>query len=157
MRLAEAYAGKSEEEIEAALAGGKLVLYSTGRPPLADHAVTRSSPLAEYVFASPAFVAANGGKAPAFAENPVVAKHVGTPGWARALAADGSTVADFSVGPGLGEIKLGSISATPDFPLIVESIKVSLPAETVEFGKTEFGHVFVTNSDNPYRKLSVRG
>ena len=157
MRLAKAYAGKSEEEIETALAGGKLVLYSTGRPPLADHAVTRSSPLAEFIFAAPAFVPADGGRTPAFTENPVIAKNVGAPCWARALAADGSTVADFSVGPGETEIKLGSISATPGFPVKVESVRIALPAETVEFAKTEFGHVFVTNYADPYRKLSVRG
>jgi len=153
MRLAEAFATKTVEEIEAALAGGKLVLYSTGRPPLADHAVTRSSVLAELTFSSPAF--ADG--APAFVENPVVAKHVGTPGWARASTADGATVADFSVGPGYGEIKLNDAAATPNFPLGVASIAITLPAENVEWAKSEFGHVYVTNSDNPYRKLSVRG
>ncbi|WP_363350388.1 hypothetical protein [Methylocystis echinoides] len=154
MRLAEAYASVAEEEIAAALSGGKLVLYSVGRPPSPDHPVTRSSVLAEYVFASPAFDAA---KAPAFAENPTPAKSVGTPGWARAFSADGAVVADFSVGAGATDIKLDSISATPGFPLKVVSVAIALPAETVTFEKTEFGHIFLTGLENPYRKLSVRG
>ncbi len=154
MRLAEAYASASEEEIAAALSGGRLVLYSVGRPPTPDHAVTRSAVLAEYVFASPAFDAA---EAPAFAENPASAKSVGTPGWARAFSADGAVVADFSVGAGATEIKLDSVSATAGFPLKVVSLEIALPAETVGFDKTKFGHVFITGLENPYRKLSVRG
>jgi hypothetical protein len=154
MRLAEAYASATIEQIEAALAGGKLILYSVGRPPSADHKVTRSSVLAEYVFASPAF---DDAKTPVFAENGVVAQHVGTPGWARAFSADGAVVADFSVGAGPAEIKCDSISATPGYPLKVVSLKIALPAETVSYEKTEFGHVYVTGQDNPYRKLSVRG
>lgn len=154
MRLAEAYANASVEEIEAALSGGRLILYSVGRPPSADHPVTRSSVLVEYAFATPAF---DDAKAPVFVENGVAAKHVGTPGWARALSADGAVVADFSVGAGATEIKCDSISATPGFPLKVLSLKIALPAETVAFDKTEFGHVYQTDLDNPYRKLSVRG
>lgn len=154
MRLAESLAAATAEEIEAALAGGKLVLYSVGRPPSPDHKVTRSAALAEYVFESAAFDAA---KAPAFAENPVAATDVGTPGWARAFSAGGAVVADFSVGPGATEIKLDGLSATPGFPLKVLSLKIVLPAETVTYQRTEYGHVFVTSSQNPYRKISVRG
>jgi hypothetical protein len=154
MRLAEAFAAASAEEIEKALAGGKLTIFSVGRPPSADHAITRSSVLADYTFASPAF---DDARNPVFAENPSTAQHVGTPGWARAYAADGAVVADFSVGAGPTEIKVGSVSATPGFPLKVLSLKVALPAETVAWEKTEFGHVYVTGSENPHRKLSVRG
>jgi hypothetical protein len=154
MRLAEAYASATAEQIEAALAGGKLIVYSVGRPPSPDHKVTRSSVLAEYAFGSPAF---DDAKSPVFPEGAAVAKHVGTPGWARAFAADGTVVADFSAGPGATDLKLDSISATPGFPLKVVSLKVSLPAETVTFDKTGFGHVFVTGSENPHRRLSVRG
>jgi hypothetical protein len=154
MRLAEAYASATAEQIEAALSGGKLVLYSVGRPPSPDHKITRSSVLAEYTFASPAF---DDAKNPAFAENPVGVQHVGTPGWARAFSADGAAVADFSAGAGSAEIKLDSISATPSFPLKVASLKISLPAETVTYEKTEFGHVFLTGLENAHRKLSVRG
>ncbi|MGJ0508294.1 MAG: hypothetical protein ACR652_14480 [Methylocystis sp.] len=154
MRLAEAYANATVEEIAAALAGGKLVLYSVGRPPTPDHPVTRSSALAEYVFASPAFDAA---QTPAFSANPTPAASVGTPGWARAYAAGGAAVADFSVGPGATDVKLDSVSATPGFPLKVVSIAISLPAEDVSWEKTGYGHVYMTGSDNPWRKVSVRG
>jgi hypothetical protein len=154
MRLAEAYASATAEQIEAALAGGKLTLYSVGRPPSPDHKITRSSVLAEFAFSSPAF---DDAKNPAFAENPVAVQHVGTPGWARAFSADGSAVADFSVGPGSTDVKLDSISATPSFPLKVLSVKVALPAETVTYEKTEYGHVYLTGLENAHRKLSVRG
>jgi hypothetical protein len=153
MRLAEAYANATAEEIAAALAGGKLVVYSVSRPPSPDHVVTRSSVLTEYVFASPAFA----GEAPAFAENPTVAQHVGTAGWARAFAADGAVVADFSAGPGPTDLKFDSVSATPGYPIKVVSLAISLPAENVSFEKTGFGHVYLTGLDNPYRALSVRG
>jgi hypothetical protein len=154
MRLAETYASATAEQIEAALAGGKLIIYSVGRPPSPDHKVTRSSVLAEYTLASPAF---DDAKNPAFAENPVVVQHVGTPGWARAFSADGAVVADFSVGAGATEIKCDSISATPGFPLEVLSLQIALPAENVSWEKTEFGHVYMTGSDNRHRRLSVRG
>jgi len=155
MRLTEALASATLDEIKAALDGGKLVLYSTGRPPSADHAVTRSTQLASFAFAARAF--ADGALTPLFAEAPVLAARTGTPGFARAFRADGAVVADFSVGPGAGEVKLAEVSATEGFPIKVVAIKIALPAETVEWAKTEAGHVYVTNSDNPFRKLSVRG
>lgn len=155
MRLAESFADASVDEIGAALAGGKLVLYSTGRPPSPDHAVTRSAALATFAFASPAFTA--GAPAPSFVENPVIPTAVGTPGWARAFNAEGAAVADFSVGPGATEIKLASISATPGFPLTIVSLTMAASAEKVEWARTDFGHSYVTNADNPYRKISVRG
>ena len=158
MRLAEAYAGGDLSKIKEALSGGRLIVYSTGRPPSADHAITRSAELASFAFASPAFGpdTEDGTLAPLFSDNPVIAKAVGTPGFARALSADGVTVADFSVGPG-GEIVLDGVSATPEFPLKLLGLRISLPAETVEWAKTEFGHVYVTSADNAWRKLSVRG
>jgi hypothetical protein len=158
MRVAEAYADADLSKIKEALSGGRLIIYSVGRPPSADHAITRSSELVSFTFASPAFGpdAEDGTLAPLFAENPAVAKHVGTPGFARALAADGSTVADFSVGTG-GEILLEGVSATPDYPIKLLALRISLPAEKVEWTKTEFGHVFVTSADNAWRKVSVRG
>lgn len=159
MRLSEKFASATMEEIKAALDGGKLAIHSTGRPPSADHAITRSAVLATFTFASPAFGPddADGSLKPLFVDEPVLAVAVGTPGWARASSADGATVVDFSVGPGAGEVKLDGVSATPGFPLKVTRIAASLPAENVEWSKTEFGHVFVTNADNAYRKLSVRG
>jgi len=157
MRLTEAFAAATLDEIKTALDGGTLVLYSTGRPPSADHAITRSSKLASFTFASPAFAAdeAEGVLKPQFTEA-VLASNVGTPGFARALKADGVVVADFSVGPG-GEVKLDAVAAVAGFPISVTAIKTSLPAETVEWATTPAGHVYVTNSDNPYRRLSVRG
>jgi hypothetical protein len=161
MRLTEAFQTATRDAIKAALDGGKLELYSTGRPPQADHKVTRSGLLATFTFASPAFgddpVAGEDAATPAFVQNPVTVAGIGTPSFARAFAADGRVVADFSVGPGRNEIGLSEISATVGFPLAVTRFRITLPAETVEFAKTEFGHVFVTNTDDPWRRLSVRG
>lgn len=160
MRLAESYGSATSDEIKAALDGGKLVLYSTGRPPSADHPITRSEALATFVFASPAFgpdpEGSEGFVSPSFVEGTVTATAIGTPGWARAYKADGSAVADFAVGPGATEIKLASVSATTGFPVTITSFKF-LPAETVEWTKTEFGHVYVTNLQDAHRKVSVRG
>lgn len=158
MRLTEAFSAATLDDIKAALDGGKLEIYSTGRPPSADHAVTRSALLASFTFAAPAFAEGetDGRLTPLFAES-VKAASTGTPGFGRAYKADGAVVADFSVGPAGGEVKLAEVSATADYPVRVVSIKIALPAETVEWAKTGAGHVYVTNSDNPYRKLSVRG
>jgi hypothetical protein len=161
MRLAESFGSATLDEIKAALAGGKLVIYSTGRPPGPDHKVTRSEALATFVFASPAFgpdpAGDEGVVAPLFVESSVIATGVGTPGWARAYTADGAAVADFSAGPGATEIKLASVSASTGFPVAITSLKIPFPVETVEWTKTEYGHVYVTNHDNPFRKVSVRG
>jgi hypothetical protein len=161
MRLAEAFASASLDDIKAALDGGKLVIYSTGRPPAADHAVTRSAVLATFTFASPAFgpdpSVADGVVAPNFVENPVLAVKVGTPSFARALKADGAVVADLSAGPGPTEIKLSEVSASADHPIAVTRMRVPLPAEATAWQKTEFGHVFITSNDDARRKLSVRG
>ncbi|WP_036289377.1 hypothetical protein [Methylosinus sp. PW1] len=158
MRLAEAFASATLDDIKAALDGGKLVLYSTGRPIGPDHKITRSEVMATFTFQSPAFGpdAADGSAAPLFAEATVIASGIGTPGWARLSKADGTAVVDLSVGPGNTEIKLASVSATKDFPIAVTALKF-LAAEAVEWTKTEFGHVFTTNHENPFRKVSVRG
>ena len=154
MRPTEAFASATPDEIKAALAGGKIVLYATGRPPSADHAITRSTPLASFVFAAPAF--GEDGSAPLFVEAVVKATSTGTPGFARAFNAEGAVVADFSAG-WAGEVKLAETLATVDYPVKIVSIVVPPTAEKIEWAKTEAGHVFVTNSDNPYRKLSVHG
>ncbi|MBG0808648.1 hypothetical protein IY145_04590 [Methylosinus sp. H3A] len=158
MRLAEAFASATLDDIKAALDGGKLVLYSTGRPVGPDHKITRSEALATFTFQSPAFGpdAADGTPAALFAETSVIATAIGTPGWARLTKADGAPVVDLSVGPGNTEVKLGSVSATKDFPVTITSVKF-LASEAVEWSKTEFGHVYVTNHENPFRKVSVRG
>jgi hypothetical protein len=159
MRLAETFASATIDDVKSALDGGKLVLYSTGRPPTPDHAITRSTALATFAFASPAFEpdAEDGALTPLFLEAQALASGGGTPGFARAFKADGSVVADFSVGPGDTEIKLSGVSATIDFPIAVTSMKIASLAEKVEWRKTEYGHVYIASSDNPYRKLSVRG
>ena len=55
MRLAEAYADVDLSKVKEALSGGRLIVYSTGRPPSADHPITRSAELASFAFARPAF------------------------------------------------------------------------------------------------------
>lgn len=160
MRVAEAFVSASLDDIKAALDGGKLIIYSTGRPPSADHAITRSAVLATFDLASPAFGPDQEEVdvvSPNLAENPVVATTVGTPSFARLVKADGTVVADLSAGPGATEVKLSEVSATPECPIALAKLRMPLPPETVEWQKTEFGHVFVTSSLEPRRKLSVRG
>jgi hypothetical protein len=164
MRLAEAFASASIDELKAALDGGTLVIYSTGRPPMPDHEVTRSAALVTYTFAAPAFGAdpsngegGDGIVAPVFVESPVEAANVGTPSFARAFKADGTVVADFSAGPGDSEVKLSEVSVTGGHPTAVTRMRMTLPAETVEWDKTAFGHVYITSGDDPFRKMSVRG
>jgi hypothetical protein len=124
MNIASAFSELSKDEIKALLDGGALTVYSVARPISADIPVEFSSPLAKFTFATPAFGAPEGDfETPAFAENPVAGAHVGTPGFARAAKADGTVVADFSVGPGPREIKLGEISVSPGAPVKVASFK----------------------------------
>ena len=125
MKIAQAFAAAAADEIKAALSGGKLEIYSVARPPDADARVERSGVLATFTFAAPAF---NGDGSPAFEGNPVKATGVGTPGFARAFQADGTTVvADFSVGPGNCEVKLSEVSTTPDYPISVTKLALPLP------------------------------
>jgi hypothetical protein len=120
MNVAAPFAGKSIDDLKAELAGGKLVLYSVARPASADVPVERSEILATFTFASPAFC---GEGQPTFESNPVNAASVGTPGFARAFKADGTTVvADLSVGPGRTEIKLSEVSTVADYPIAVRAI-----------------------------------
>lgn len=123
MKLAQAFAASTPDEIMSALAGGNLVIYSVARPADADARVERSGVLATFTFAAAAF---NADGLPAFESNPVKATGVGTPGFARAFQADGTTaVADISVGPGNCEIKLSEVSTTTDYPIAVT--KLALP------------------------------
>lgn len=161
MRLAEAFALASLDEIKAALNGGRLVIYSTGRPPAADHAVTRSAVLATFTLGSPAFGSDGDGVdasvTPNLAENPVIAAAVGTPSFARLVKADGTVVADLSAGPGATEVKLGEVSTTAGQPVAVAKLRMPMPPETVTWAKTEFGHVYVTDRKEPRRNLPMRG
>lgn len=125
MNVTSEFAQLSLDELKALLEGGTLTVYSVARPITADHAVDRSAVLATFTFASPAFgPAVEGVETPSFAANPVAAASVGTPGFARARKADGTTVADFSVGPGPREIKLAEVSCSPGAPVKVVSFKI---------------------------------
>jgi len=124
MNIATAFAQLSKDEIKALLDGGTLTVYSVARPVNADLAVDRSGVLATFTFASPAFGAEDGEfETPAFVANPVVGNTVGTPGFARARKADGTTVADFSAGPGPREIKFGEVSVSVGAPVKLVSLK----------------------------------
>jgi hypothetical protein len=117
MNVASDFAACSEDEIKALLDGGTLTVYSVARPITADRAVDRSGVLATFKFASPAF----SGEGASFAANPAVASSVGTPGFARACKADGTTVADFSAGPGNREIKFAEVSGSQGAPVKIVS------------------------------------
>jgi hypothetical protein len=97
------------------------------RPATPNDPITRSGLLATFRFASPAFDSAAPDElsGAVFAANPVDPTGVGTPGFARAYKSDGVTVvADFSVGPGNGEIRLGEASTTPGYPIAITALKL---------------------------------
>jgi hypothetical protein len=114
----------SLDELRAALDGGTLTVYSVARPITADKPIDRSGVLATFTFASPAFdPAAEGFQAPQFVAPSVAASSVGTPGFARARKADGTTVADFSAGPGEREIKFAEVSCSPGAPVTIAAFR----------------------------------
>ena len=115
----------SLDDIKAALDGGTLTVYSVARPATADKPVDRSGVLATFTFGSPAFGPATDGlEHPNFVAAAVPAATVGTPGFARARKADGTTVADFSAGPGEREIKFTEVSCSPGAPITVATFKI---------------------------------
>lgn len=139
MILASAYGDYLPEQVKPLLDGGVLKVYSVARPRNPDEPVTRSGLLATFRFATPAFVAAagtavgepDGGtlSGAALVENPVNPEGVGTPGFARAYAADGVTpIADFIVGhaggPQGGEVMLSEISTTPGYPVRLTALRL---------------------------------
>jgi hypothetical protein len=124
MKLAQPFVNSPFDDVMAALDGGKLVVYSVARPSSPDLPVQRSGVLATFTFASPAFA---GYAVPSFESNPVVASGTGTPGFARAFKADGSPVADFSVGPAGTDIKLSEVSTTPSFPVTLTALVLNAP------------------------------
>jgi hypothetical protein len=124
VKVAQAFANCGIEELKALLDGGTLTVYSVARPFAPDIPVDRSGVLAAFTFASPAFGPESEGlESPAFVENPVVAKSVGTPGFARACKADGTVVADFSAGPGNREIKFDTVSCSHGAPVSLTKFK----------------------------------
>jgi hypothetical protein len=129
MKVAQGFASKSMDELIAELGGGTLVVYSVARPVDADHPVERSGVLVTFTFAVPAFSAGEGGPRANFTANPVTASAVGTPGFARAFKADGTTVvADFSAGAGNAEVRLSEVSAVADYPISVIGLHIDPPA-----------------------------
>jgi hypothetical protein len=124
MKVAQAFSERSLDEIKALLDGGSLVVYSVARPSSADLPVDRSAPLATFTFAAPAFgEGADGLESPNFAANPTPSVSVGTPGFARALKADGTVVADFSAGAGDREVKFSEVSCSTGAPLKLVQFK----------------------------------
>jgi hypothetical protein len=118
------FVGRSLDELKALLDGGTLTIYSVARPLTADKPVERSGTLATFTFASPAFGAASDSlESPIFAANPVPASSVGTPGFARARKADGTTIADFSAGPGDREVKFSEVSFSQGAPVKVTAFR----------------------------------
>lgn len=111
MKLTTELASASIDDVKAQLSGATLTIYSVARPASADAAVDRSGALATFTFASPAF--AEDGETARFVAEAVPAGAVGTPGFARACKADGTTIADFSAGPGDREIKFTEVSFSP--------------------------------------------
>jgi hypothetical protein len=132
MKLASAFFDSDTDQVKALLDGGVLSIYSVARPASANEPITRSGLLATFRFASPAF----GSTGAVFVENPADPTGIGTPGFARAYKADGVTVvADFSVGPGGGEIKLSEVSTTPGYKIAVTGFR--LEAWPVRFAATD--------------------
>lgn len=125
MIVASEFANRSLEEIKELLAGGTLTIYSVARPVNADNAVDRSGKLVAFTFATPAFgtPSEDGTEVPSFTSPVVNATDVGTPGFGRAVTADGKTVADFSVGPGEREIKLAEVSCSAGAPVRIVKFK----------------------------------
>ena len=124
MQLAASFQALPLDQVISALNGGFLKLYSVGRPANPDAPITRSGLLATFQFGSPAAYPSvpNG---VVFVENAVSPSAVGTPGFARAYAEDGTTpIADFSVGPGDTDITLSEVSTTPGYPISIIKFKL---------------------------------
>ena len=119
MQLAEAFANSNVDAIKAAFDGATLRVYSCPQPVTADNPIIRNGFLAEFTFASPAFV----GDEPQFVEPKVPAKNVGTPLFGRVVK-DGATIGDFSAGPGDSDIKLAEVSCSKDAPVRVTKFQI---------------------------------
>ena len=129
MNVALEFVALSQDELKSRLDGGTLTVYSVARPEGADKPVERSEALVTFTFAKPAFgPVADGFETPRFVTHPVAAAHVGTPGFARARAADGSVVADFSAGPGHREIKFSEASFSAGAPVKIVAFSIASPS-----------------------------
>lgn len=124
MKPTDAFSTATIDTIKSALAGGTLTVYSVARPSSADIPVDRSGVLATFNFASPAFAESNDDtETPCFTEHPVAAVSVGTPGFVRVCAADGTVVADLSAGPGPREVKFKEVSCSKDAPVEITEFR----------------------------------
>ncbi|MFG1394502.1 hypothetical protein [Xanthobacter agilis] len=125
MNVASEFAQKSLDEIKELLAGATLTVYSVARPTSADQPVDRSGKLATFTFATPAFntPSEDGSEVPSFVANPVPGLDAGTPGFARAVTAEGTVIADFSAGPGDREIKFAEVTVSTNAPVKVAKFK----------------------------------
>jgi len=120
MNIAQAFENRSLDEIKELLAGGSLTVYSVARPTTADRPVDRSTALATFTFASPAFgESADAPETALFAANPVPATSVGTPGFARVRTASGTVLGDLSAGPGDREIKFAEVCCSQGAPVCI--------------------------------------
>ena len=120
MKVAEAYANSSVDEIKAALDGATIRVYSCPQPATADKPIIRNGLLAEFVAATPAF----NGDAFQTTESSVPAKNVGTPLFVRATKADGSVIGDFSAGPGDSDVKLAEVSCSKGAPVRITKFQI---------------------------------
>lgn len=124
MNVALEFSNLSLDEIKKLFEGATLTVYSVARPSTPDLKVDRSGVLATFTFASPAFgEAVDGFETPQFVANPVPATSVGTPGFARARKADGTTIVDFSAGPGERDIKFSEVSCSNGAPVTLTKFK----------------------------------
>ena len=122
MKLAEAYANCSVEEVKTALAGATLRIYSCPQPATPEKPVLRNGFLAEFTLATPAFE----GDAIRPVESPVPGKDVGVPLFVRASKPDGTPIADFSAGPGDMDVKLASVSCSVGAPVSITKFQIRL-------------------------------
>ena len=122
MKLAEAYANCTVEEIKAAMAGATLRIYSCPPPEKPEKPVLRNGFLAEFMLAAPAF----DGDVIQPVESPVPGKGVGVPLFVRATQPDGAAIADFSAGPGDMDVKLASVSCSVGSSVAITKFQIRL-------------------------------
>ncbi|WP_034993568.1 hypothetical protein [Beijerinckia mobilis] len=124
MKLAEAYAKATVDEIKSVLSGATLRVYSCAQPAAPEKSVERNRCLAEFHLASPAFE----GDQIKILEESTKAQDVGVPLFVRALTPDGVTIADFSAGPGDMDVKFADVSCSVGAPVRITKFLVRLNA-----------------------------
>jgi len=124
MKLAEAYAKATVDEIKTALAGATLRVYSCAQPAAPEKSVERNRCLAEFHLAAPAF---EDDQIKLLDDN-IKAQDVGVPLFVRASTPDGVTIADFSAGPGDMDVKFADVSYSTGAPVRITKFLVRLNA-----------------------------